>query len=158
MVVTIEKFVNGLETKNTRLNYQSHLNKYFEFIGVQPTEYFDNGRDYNQDFKDYSQHIKNMALCTRKMRLTCIKTYLRKNKVTLEDETIADTIRKVKMRIKPRMKYQPLKFYGRYLLMEPQRIVRCFYSSAHRVSGWEKHYSLPGMIFQPLKNSIRTNP
>jgi len=96
--VSIEEFTSKQQTLNTTRNYKSHLNGYFEHIGTRPPEYFSSNRDYDEDFKDYAQHIKNMSLCTRKMKLTVIKTYLRKNKILLDDETLIETIKPVKMR------------------------------------------------------------
>jgi integrase len=97
--VTIEEWTNKQQTVNTTKNYKSHLNRYFEFFGSQPEQYFNSERDYDKDFKDYAQHIKDMSLCTRKMRLTVIRTYLRKNKITLDDETISETIKPVIARV-----------------------------------------------------------
>ena len=97
--ITIEEFANKQQTHNTAKNYRSHINKYFEFIGTQPDQYFNSERDYNKDFEDYAQTIKNLSLCTRKMRLTCIRTYLRKNKITLDEETQTDNIKSIRARV-----------------------------------------------------------
>lgn len=96
--ISVEEFVEKANTHNTKINYRSHLNNYFEFIGTEPPHYFTSKRDYNKDFEDYAQHIKNMSSCTRKMRLNCIKKYLKKNNVTIDEDVIDENLKRIRMR------------------------------------------------------------
>jgi len=81
----IEEFLeNYPSSKSTRKAYRTHLNKFFSTIEADPEQYFDNGRDYEQDVKTFWKAIIDEPPCTRNMRISCIRTFLTENDVDIK--------------------------------------------------------------------------
>jgi len=94
----IENFLASFEKKNTIKNYRSHLNIYFEFIGSKPDDYFNSGREYEQDFIDFAHNIRDKSPCTRAARLNAIKQFLEENDILLSRKTLKKTTMRIKNR------------------------------------------------------------
>ena len=83
----IQTFLEGFEKSSTQRIYRGHLNNFFEWVGVPPTKYFNNGRDYNKDLLDFWNYTKNLAPCTRSGRITCIRQFLDENDIIINSKT-----------------------------------------------------------------------
>ena len=80
----IEEFLEDYPSSSTRNAYKAHLNKFFNAIEADPEQYFDNGRDYEQDVKTFWKAIIDEPPCTRNMRISCIRTFLIENDVAIK--------------------------------------------------------------------------
>jgi len=95
----IENFLENYEKKNSIKCHRLNLKYYFNFIGVEPDEYFNDNRDYNQNFIDYAQSIKHLAPYTRSSRLSTVKLFFDENDVTLTTKTLKKTTSKIRNRV-----------------------------------------------------------
>ncbi len=80
----IEEFLEDYPSNSTRSAYKAHLNKFFNTIEADPEQYFNNGRDHEQDVKIFWKAIIDEPPCTRKMRLSTVKIFLAENDVNIK--------------------------------------------------------------------------
>lgn len=83
----IEEYLADFEKTSTKRIYRGHLNNFFEYLEVEPEEYFDNGRDYNKDLLDVWRSTRHQAPCTRAGKITCIKCFLEENDIIIQRKT-----------------------------------------------------------------------
>ncbi len=95
----VENFLDNYEKKNSIKCHRLNLKYYFNFIGIEPDEYFNDNRDNNQDFIDYAQSIKHLAPYTRSSRLSTVKLFFDENDVTLSTKTLKKTTSKIRNRV-----------------------------------------------------------
>ena len=79
----IQSFTSLYNSESTVNAYQSILKRYFNFIGVDCDEYFDQDRDYEQDVRSFYSAIKNRPPKTTRMYLSVIKTFYEDNDLEL---------------------------------------------------------------------------
>jgi len=80
----IEEFLEGYPSSSTRNAYKAHLNKFFNTIEADPEQYFNDGRDYEQDVKTFWKAIIDEPPCTRNMRISCVRIFLMENDVAIK--------------------------------------------------------------------------
>ncbi len=92
----IEEFVADIEKANTVRAYRQHINSYFSILKTDPEKYFDNGRDYNQDFLEFARAIHDLSPCTRAARLNVVKLFLEENDVPVSRKILKKTIKRIR--------------------------------------------------------------
>jgi len=92
----VEEFLKDAETKNTYNCYKCNLKSYFNYLNVDPDDYFDDGRDYGQDLLDYYSNLKKYAPLTRTAKINTVKFFLEDNDVQLS--------KKVKKKLRQKLK------------------------------------------------------
>jgi len=80
----IEEFLEDYSNSSTRNSYRGHLKKFFNTIEADPEQYFNNGRDHEQDVKTFWKAIIDEPPCTRNMRISCVRTFLVENDVNIK--------------------------------------------------------------------------
>lgn len=71
----IEEFVNTKSKKNTQDFYRLALKKYFECINVNPDNYLNTKRDFEQDIKKFVSTLHNYAPITQRGYISVIKRF-----------------------------------------------------------------------------------
>jgi integrase len=72
----IEDFLSNYNTPASRKTYKTQLNKFFNFLKVNPNEYFSSNRDYKKDVDRYWDNIKTLPPKSRTTALSVIKMFL----------------------------------------------------------------------------------
>jgi hypothetical protein len=82
----IQEFLANYPSESTRTNYSSMLNHFFNFIKIEPDNYFDNNRDYSRDVKNYAISMTKFAPKTKHTRLACLKSFLLEYDIELKQK------------------------------------------------------------------------
>lgn len=81
----IEEYLSTFGNKVTRNQRQSFLNIFFKALNIKHSEqYFEMGRDYEQDLKTFWKSQENHATGTRRMRLSCVVNFMLDNDVVIK--------------------------------------------------------------------------
>ncbi len=83
----IQDFLSGFNKKGTIRIYKRRLINYFDAIGTNPNDYFDNGRDYDQDMIKFIGSIQAMKPLTKKAQINTVRAFLEENEVKLSKKT-----------------------------------------------------------------------
>ncbi len=87
---------NKIETKRA---YRQHINSYFSILKVEPEKYFEQGRDYDQDFLDFAKAIINYSSRTRAARLNAVKLFLEyDDDIIISKKILKRTVKKIRVR------------------------------------------------------------
>jgi integrase len=82
----VQGFLANYSSENTKISYTSMLNRYFNFLKIEPDSYFGDSRDFSKDVKSYAIEINSLAPKTQKARLACIKMFLSENDIELKQK------------------------------------------------------------------------
>jgi len=87
MFITIDQFLNRQERKNTRVNYQTSLKQFFESLQVDPSKYFCDDRNFEQDLFDFKAWLKAKGKSSKTIesRIGAVFSFLLANKVIGHD-------------------------------------------------------------------------
>jgi integrase len=85
-MVTIDEFLGTFTSKHTIDGYRETLKQYFDVIGVPPSEYFGNGRRYENDVVTFKKHLEDSGKSSKTIqcRLGAVRSYLLENDVELK--------------------------------------------------------------------------
>lgn len=84
-MVTIDQFLALYVKENTKVGYRTSLTQYFDFLKVPPSDYFKDGRRYEEDVVNFKQHLKAMGRTSKSIecKMGCIRSYLLENDIEL---------------------------------------------------------------------------
>jgi integrase len=97
---TIEEFLSLSSSESTKKTYRAALNYYFNIIGVEPSKYFEEKRDYESDVEKFFQKISEDERPPKTIftYLSAVKCYLLENNVELNQRFW----RKLRLKVKGR--------------------------------------------------------
>lgn len=84
-MVTIEEFLQMFRSKDTRIGYKTSLKQFFEVVGIPLSEYFNNGRRYENDVIAFLNYMENEGMKPKSIqcKLGAVRSYLVENEVDL---------------------------------------------------------------------------
>ena len=96
---TVQQFIESYQKKNTRHTYGAALRIYFKTIGTSDTEYFSNGRNYEEDIEKFFLNMMNANKPPKTVvtYLGAVKTYLLDNDIELSQRVWKKISRRVKV-------------------------------------------------------------
>jgi hypothetical protein len=88
MVNPVDKFIATFESRNTNKSHRTHLNKFFELLGLSPESYFSSGRNYEDYLTTLWLSMKEYASGTRKIRMSVVYNFLLDNNANINPRLI----------------------------------------------------------------------
>jgi hypothetical protein len=84
-MVTIEEFLVLFPNVNTKKLYRTSLNRFFEVVGIPQSEYFNNGRRYEEDVVAFLDDLEKNRKTSKSIqcKLGAVRSYLVENQVEL---------------------------------------------------------------------------
>jgi integrase len=85
LMVTIEEFLRMFRSENTRKVYKPTLTQYFDVLGITPSEYFNNGRRYEDDVVAFLNDLEKKGRTSKSIatKIGAVRSYLLENEVEL---------------------------------------------------------------------------
>jgi len=85
-MVTIDKFLGTFSKRDTIDGYRVSLKQFFDVVGIPPSEYFGNGRRYENDVVAFKKHLEDTGKSSKTIqcRLGAVRSYLLENDVELK--------------------------------------------------------------------------
>lgn len=77
----MEEFIELQRKKNTRENYRTALNKYFDSINSKPDGYFQKNRDYEKDIMTFVKKIQGLAPVSQRNYMSVVRSFLLDNDI-----------------------------------------------------------------------------
>lgn len=81
----IEDFIASQPSAGTRKMYGINLRKYFEYIGIDADEYFNNDRNYKADINNYLEYLnkKEFSPATIKSKIGAVRSLLVEKEINI---------------------------------------------------------------------------
>jgi integrase len=92
----IERFIDTYSNDKTKATYRNNLENYFQFLNVNPNNYFKVKRDFEKDITDWWNYNLKKAPLTALARLSCVNLFLEENDVIIPNKLIRRLKRKKK--------------------------------------------------------------